>query len=85
MPFWFIIFTLLQHVVVSKLVTGPARGAYLFLGVGQICNGNEMDLDQVPSLWRNKAVELNIATLRELVKIHFFFFFFFEDGRENRN
>ena len=29
-----------------------------------------MDLDQVPTLWRNKAVELNIAIPGELVKIH---------------
>ena len=33
-------------------------------------HGNETDLDQVPSLWRNKAVELNIATPGELVMIH---------------
>ena len=30
---------------------------------------NEMDLNQVPSLWRNKATELNIANSEELVKI----------------
>ena len=29
-----------------------------------------MNLDQVPSLWRNKAVELHIANSGELVKIH---------------
>ena len=33
-------------------------------------DGKEMDLDQVPSLWRNKHVELNIAVPEELVKIH---------------
>ena len=30
-----------------------------------------MDLDQVPSLWRNKPVESIIANLGELVKNHF--------------
>ena len=31
---------------------------------------NETDLDQVPLLWWNKAVELNIANSGELVKIY---------------
>ena len=31
---------------------------------------NKMDLDQVPSLWWNKPVQLNIANPGELVKIH---------------
>ena len=31
---------------------------------------NKMDLDKVPWLWRNKAVELNIANSGELVKIY---------------
>ena len=37
--------------------------------------GSDMDLDQVPWLWQNKAVELNVANSGELVsgelvKIH---------------
>ena len=35
---------------------------------------NKMDLDQVLWLWQNKAVELNIANSRELVKIRLLVF-----------
>ena len=31
---------------------------------------NQMDLDQVPSLWRNKPVQSNVTKQRKLVKIH---------------
>ena len=31
---------------------------------------NEMHFDQVPSLWRKKPVQLNIATLGQLVTTH---------------
>ena len=43
---------------------------YLLEAKALICRGNKTYLDQVPSLWRNKSVQLNTATLGELIKIH---------------
>ena len=39
--------------------------------IGQVnWQGDEMDLDQVPSLWRNKPVAFEYSEPGELVKIH---------------
>ena len=61
--------TFTEHCTTSMFERDMLTFTILFVFVEKTWR-NEMDLNQVRSLWRNKPVQLNIANPGDLLKIH---------------